>query len=156
MGAFKAPGPDGFPAFFYQRFRSLVKDSFCQMALSVLGGQSLLQGLNETYITLIPKIPHPQLASQFRPISLCNVCYKLITKVIVQRLKNILPELVAPTQTSFVLGRQIGDNIVIMQEILHTMRKMKGKTGWMAIKIDLEKAYAVSYTHLTLPTNREV
>ena len=114
MGSFKAPGPDGFLAFFYQRFWSLVRDSVFQMVLSMLGGQSLPKGLNETYITLIPKVPHPQLASQFRPISLCNVCYTLITKVIVQRLKNILPELIAPTQTSFVPGRQIGDNIVIM------------------------------------------
>ena len=79
--------------------------------------------------------------SQLRPIGLCNVAYKAITKAIVNRLKPILAKLIAPTQSSFVPGRQISDNIIIVQEMLHSMRQKKGSTGHIAIKIDLEKAY---------------
>ena len=69
------------------------------------------------------------------------MAYKLITKCIVNRLKRVLPELISPFQSSFIPGRQITDNIIIMQELLHSMRRKAGAKGWMAIKLDLEKAY---------------
>lgn len=78
---------------------------------------------------------------QFRPIGLYNVTYKLVTKIIVERLKGMLHTVVSPTQASFVSKRQITDNVVIMQEVLHIMRTKKGGKGYMAIKIDFEKAY---------------
>ena len=80
-------------------------------------------------------------AAQFRPIGLCNVIYKLISKCIVNKLKGVLPDLISPAQSSFVPGRQITDNVILMQEAIHSMRRKKGATGWMAIKLDLEKAY---------------
>ena len=98
-------------------------------------------GLNDTYITLIPKVPHPERVSQFRPIGLCSVVYKMISKCIVQKLKRVLPRLVSPIQSSFIPGRQITDNVIVMQEVLHSMRRKTGIKGWMAIKLDLEKAY---------------
>jgi len=98
-------------------------------------------GVNDTYITLIPKIPHPKTVSQFRPIGPCNVTYKLISKCIVQRLKRVLSQLISPIQSSFVPGRQITDNVIVMQEDLHSMCCKTGYKGWMAIKLDLEKAY---------------
>ena len=70
-----------------------------------------------------------------------SIIYKLVTKVIVNRLKHILPQLISPTQCSFVPGRQITDNVIIVQEMLHTMRSKQGRKGFMAIKIDFEKAY---------------
>ena len=141
MAPLKAPGPDGFQAFFYQKYWTLVGRSVCDLVLGVLNGGHLPEGLNDTFLTLIPKVDNPQKVTQFRPIGLCNVAYKLITKVLVQRLKHILPDLISPYQASFVPGRQITDNIVIMQEALHTMRRKKGLHGLMAIKLDLEKAY---------------
>jgi len=66
------------------------------------------------------------MVSQLRPIGLCNVAYKVVSKVIVNRIKSILDKVVTPTQASFVSGRQITDNIVIAQEMLHTMRRKKG------------------------------
>ena len=111
------------------------------MIISVLRGNTLLEGLNETFLALNSKVKNPQLTSQFRPIGLCNVAYKVITKVIVQRLKRVLPNLISLTQVSFVPKRHIDDNVIIIQELLHTMRKKTGNTGWMAIKLDLEKAY---------------
>ena len=141
MHPFKAPGPDGFQAFFFQRFWPIVKEKVCKMALHVLRGNPLPEGLNETFLTLIPKVPNVELVTQLRPIGLCNVSYKLVTKCVVQRLKNVLPDLISPAQSSFVPGRQITDNVLIMQEVLHSMRQRSGAKGCMAIKIDLEKAY---------------
>ena len=111
------------------------------------------RGLNDTFITLISKVPNPDRVTQFRPIGLCNVTYKLVTKCIVNRLHQVLPQLISPTQSSFVPGRQLTDNVIIMQEILHSMRRKAGKTGWKVIKLDLEKAYdrlRWSFIHDTL------
>lgn len=141
MKALKAPGPDGFQALFYKNNWALVSKNVYTLVLDVLEGRGIPENLNDTHITLIPKVEHPEAASQFRPIGLCNVIYKIITKVIVNRLKPVLPFLISNTQSSFVPGRQITDNIVIMQEVLHTMKKKQGTKGYMAIKIDFEKAY---------------
>ena len=97
--------------------------------------------VNETLIVLIPKISNPTKLAHYRPISLCNVSYKLVTKIIVNRIKDFLPSIIAPTQSSFVPRRQITDNIVIVQEVLHTMKSKYSGKGMMAIKLDLEKAY---------------
>ena len=97
--------------------------------------------LNRTHIALIPKIQGPETLVDYRLISLCNTVYKIITKIIVARLRPYLDKLVSPLQTAFVPGRKGVDNAVIMQEIIHTLRKKKGMVGYMAIKIDLEKAY---------------
>lgn len=75
------------------------------------------------------------------PISLCNVIYKSLSKIIVQRLKSLMPKLVSPHQVSLVPGRNIHDNIIIVNELIHSMKRKTGKKGYMAIKVDLEKAY---------------
>ncbi|KAL4323405.1 hypothetical protein GQ457_11G021940 [Hibiscus cannabinus] len=86
-------------------------------------------------------VSSPKVISQFIPISLCSVVYKTLTKVIVNRLKPLLPGLISNTQVSFVPGRCIMDNIIIAQEAIHSMQRKSGRKGWMAIKVDLEKAY---------------
>jgi len=141
MQQFKAPGPDGFHAFFFQRYWHIVEEDVCQVVLQVLSGHPMPCGLNDTFITLIPKVPNPNQVTQFRPIGLCNVVYKVITKCIVNKLKRVLPVLISPFQSSFVPGRQITDNVIVMQEVLHSMRRKTGCKGWMTIKLDLEKAY---------------
>lgn len=78
---------------------------------------------------------------QFRPISLCSILYKMLTKTIVNKLKAILPKVVTFTQCSFMLGHQIIDNVVIDQEVLHFMRGWRLGKGLMVLKLDLEKAY---------------
>lgn len=141
MDALKAPGPDGYQALFFQKNWELLARSVHEMVLSVLEGKGMPAKLNDTHIVLIPKIDHPELASQFRPLGLCNVTYKIITKVIINLIKPLLPSLISNTQSSFVPGRQITDNIVIMQEVIHTMKRKQGTKGIMALKIDFEKAY---------------
>ena len=137
----KAPGPGGFHVFFFQRYWPIVGTDVCDIVLQVLRGSPIPGGINDTYITLIPKVPYPKRVAQFRPIGLCNVIYKLITKCIVNKLKRVLSNLISPMQSNFVPGRQITDNVIIMQEVIHSMRRKTGATGWMAIKLDLEKAH---------------
>ena len=125
MGALKIPGLDGFYALFYQNQWSVVGRSLCSMVRK----GCLSNEINSTGIVLIPKVEHPKSLSQLCPISLCNVRYKIITKVVANRLKSIMPKLIGPMQSSFVLGRHITDNIVIAQETIHLMNSKKGKFG---------------------------
>jgi hypothetical protein len=141
MGGFKAPGPDGLQAVFYQIQWATVKHSFCNLILDIFHNLEKVAEINDTLITLIPKVDNVESLNQFRPISLCNVTYKLVTKILARRLRNVMEQLVSPCQCSFIPGRNSGDNIIISQEVIHSMKLKKGKVGWMAIKIDLEKAF---------------
>ena len=141
LGASKAPGPDGFHALFFQKFWEHVKLKVCDFVKKIFQGQLSCENIHQTFLCLIPKISTPEYMSQFRPIGLCNVIFKVITKVVVHRLKPLMPSLIKPNQSSFVPGRQISGNIIIAQELIHTMKNKKGRKGYMVIKLDLAKAY---------------
>lgn len=102
---------------------------------------TLPPSLNETLLALIPKKEGPTQTSHFRPISLCNVFYKIISSIIVRRIRPYLEKLISPYQNAFILKRHIQENILHTHEIFHTMRKTKNKNGAFALKIDLSKAY---------------
>lgn len=104
MDPFKAPGSDGFHASFFQKSWSVVQDSLSNMVLAVLRGSALPSSVGEILIMLIPKVSVLESLNQFRPISLCNVVFKVITKVLVNRIKLVLPSLVASTQSTFIPG----------------------------------------------------
>ncbi|XP_048623794.1 uncharacterized protein LOC125592583 [Brassica napus] len=138
----KAPGPDGMTALFYQKFWDIVKEDLTLMVNKFLLEGTMVNRLNDKNICLIPKITKPNAMTQFRPISLCNVSYKIISKVLCQRLKKVLPGLISETQLAFVAGRQISDNVMIAQEMFHALRtKPSGRNKRMAIKTDMSKAY---------------
>lgn len=89
----------------------------------------------------IPKRENPSQTSHFRPISLYNVIYKIISNIFVNQIKPFLNKIVSPYyQNDFILGRFIQDNNLLTHEIMHTMKKSKNKNGAMALKIDLSKA----------------
>lgn len=98
---------------------------------------------------MIPKEENPQKINLFRPISLLNTSYKALSKVLVNRLRPLLSDIIGPYQSSFIPGRMTTDNTIITQEIIHSHKNLKFKRGGMIFKIDLEKAYdRISWTFL--------
>ncbi|CAA7019711.1 unnamed protein product [Microthlaspi erraticum] len=141
MGKYKAPGPEGFQPVFYQHCWDIVGDSVVRFVLEFFRTGNLPPNTNDVMIVLLEKVTKPEKITQFRPISLCNVLFKTITKAMVVRLKQVITKLIGPAQASFIPGRLSTDNIVIVQEAVHSTRRKKGRTGWMLLKLDLEKAY---------------
>lgn len=99
----------------------------------------ILHSLSSTFIALIPKIDEPNTPDKYKPITLCNVIYKLISKVLANRLKPLLPLLISPEQTGYVEGRQIMDDIILSNEVVNSLKLLK-KPG-MILKLDLSKAF---------------
>ena len=96
--------------------------------------------INDTAITLIPKVRNPQSIKQYRPISLCTVLYKIATKSVANRMRPVLEYTISQEQSAFVPGRLISDNALVAFECVHAMkRKKKGKKGHCAVKLDMMK-----------------
>jgi hypothetical protein len=137
----KAPGPDGLHAIFYKRFWPMVEEDLIAEVLQALNSAKIPEGWNNTIIVLIPKNEDPKKVTEYRPISLCNVIYKIISKLLANRLKGILPEIISEEQSAFVPGRMITDNILVAYECVHTIKRKSGKQGICAVKLDMHKAY---------------
>lgn len=113
MGALKASGPDGLNPLFFQSQWKTIGHSVVSFIQECVHTPEKIREVNDTLIVLIPKLDKPHLLSQYRPIGLCNVIYKTLTKVIANRLKGVLGDLISPNQCSFIPGRQSSDNIIL-------------------------------------------
>ena len=138
LKAFKAPGSDGLHAGFFHRFWLIVCSSVVSVVKKVFLEKKIPDYLNKTHIALIPKIQGPEMIANYRPISLCNTVYKIITKIIVARIRPHLDKLISPLQAAFVPGRKGVDNAIIVQEVIHSLSKKKRKVGYMTLTIDLD------------------
>ncbi|MCH97677.1 CNGC5-like protein [Trifolium medium] len=119
----KAPGPDGFNPAFYQHFWELCGNDIFEAAQEWLERGYFPSSLNETNICLIPKCENPTSMKDLRPISLCNVLYKMISKLLANRLKGCLNKCVSEEQSAFVEGRSILDNALIAIEVIHALKR---------------------------------
>lgn len=138
----KSPGPDGMTMEFYRHNWDIINKDLTKVVLGILNNGESVRHINKTDIVLIPKKSNCQTPMDYRPISLCNVCYKIVSKMIVNRLKPVFPHIISNSQSAFIQGRSIFDNIIIAQEVTHSMKnKRTGHIGFVSAKLDMAKAY---------------
>ena len=121
----KAPGPDGFPAEFYQKFWGIIKADLMAMFAQLRAGNLPIFKLNFGIITLLPKKEDASKIEQYRHICLLNVSFKIFTKVGTNRVTSIASRVVRPTQTAFIPGRNILEGFVVLHETIHELHKKK-------------------------------
>lgn len=138
----KAPGPAGMIPLFFLKFWSKCKNDFLYDILGILNHGHSPKHINHTNVVLIPKIKKLKTPKDLQPISLSNVSVRILTKVIANRLKKILPYIISESQSVFILSRLITNNAMTPFKVFHTMKnKKKWKKGVMAMKLDMTKAY---------------
>ncbi|KAJ9544003.1 hypothetical protein OSB04_023710 [Centaurea solstitialis] len=140
IGNDKAPGSDGFSSKFFKSAWSVIGNDLMVAVHNFFYTGRILKEINHTLLCFIPKIPNATRVADFRPISCCSVLYKVISKVIAERMKPYLAQLVGPTQSAFIPGRRIADNIMMAHELVVGYQRQQGQPR-CAFKIDLRKAY---------------
>ena len=141
MQDLKASGPNGFLVLFYKEYWPIVGDTIIKAMTSFFEVGSMPKEINSSLIVLIPKLPSPTSFNNYRPISLCNVVYKIISKLLVSKMRPLLHKLISPCQSTLIPGRWIVEDQVVVQELLYSFKTRKIKVGQMAIKLDMQKAY---------------
>ncbi|KAL0290023.1 UNVERIFIED_CONTAM: hypothetical protein Sangu_2591800 [Sesamum angustifolium] len=145
----KAPGPDNYTSCFFKKAWNIVGDLVSRAVMGFFRSGRMLRQLNHTIIDLVPKSEHSLSVTDYRPISCCNVIYKVITKIIADRLSPALEQLIDSSQVAFVGGQNITDNILLAQEMVQQYSR-KRISPRCTINIDLQKAFdLVSWTFLS-------
>lgn len=135
----KSLGPDGFPTFFLQMYWKVVMKDVVKAVQELFGAKSLLKEINSTFLILISKFPRASTLDKFRPISLFNSFYKIISKVLTTRMIKLLPLIIFKKKSGFVPGRQILYSVMIVHQMIHSLES--NKREGMLLKPDLSKAY---------------
>jgi hypothetical protein len=125
MAQGKSPGPDGFTIDFFQVGWPIIGNDIWEVVEESCCSRSILQAFNATFITLIPNIKGANTVDKFHPISLCNVIYKIISKLIATRLKLVLPLIISQEKGGFMEGWQILDGIIVSHEAIHSLKVSK-------------------------------
>ncbi|GJV67635.1 sodium/hydrogen exchanger 6 [Tanacetum coccineum] len=138
----RAPGPDGFTADFFKKAWDVVGSDITCAVRDFFSNGKLLKELNHTIISLIPKVTTPSRINDYRPISCYNVLYKCINKIIANRVKEGLGDIVSINRSAFVPGRRISDNILLTQKLMRNYHRRRGPPR-CAFKVDIQKAYDI-------------
>jgi Reverse transcriptase (RNA-dependent DNA polymerase) len=141
MGLDKAPGPDGFIIRFLVREWGIIGPDVVRQIQDVFVRNQAPDEWMLSHLVLIPKIDHPSKPTHFRPLSVCSVYYRLLTKIIANRVKPLLSGLVSNTQMVFLKGHSIQKNILLMTEVMHTFQKPDWMENAFALKADLFKVF---------------
>ncbi|KAJ9536330.1 hypothetical protein OSB04_un000493 [Centaurea solstitialis] len=148
IGNDKAPGSDGFTSKFFKSAWDIVGEDVMIAVHNFFYSGRLLKEVNHTLICLIPKCPNASKVGDYRPISCCSVIYKCISKIVSERIKPFLDQLVSRSQSAFIPGRRISDNILLAHELVSGYQKQTGPPR-CAFKIDIRKAYdTVDWTYI--------
>ena len=142
MNGDKSLRPDGFPMLFFHACWQVIKSDLLAVFAEFYATGSFERSLNATFLTLILKKANAgedREVRDFRPISLLGSVYKIVAKVLANRLSMVLGQLVSSPQNAFVKGRQITDSVLIANEILDS--RLKDKLPGVICKLDIEKAY---------------
>ena len=141
MNPDKSPGPDGMSAAFYRQHWETIKPGVIAFVNIFFEHNYLDPKVNQTHICLIPKIENPSTIKDYRPISLANVAYKIISKILAERLKPLLDKIITENQSAFIPRRLITDNVLIAHELMHSRNTKNLKHKFMALKLDIAKAF---------------
>ncbi|XP_048492968.1 uncharacterized protein LOC125493552 [Beta vulgaris subsp. vulgaris] len=136
----KAPRPDGYNSCFYKKAWPCIGPEVCNVVKNFVHTGKLLKQVNATNLCLIPKIDQPIDVTHFRPIACCNVLYKIISKLLCNRLSLVLPSIIDEVQSAIVARRKIMHNILIFQDMMKQYKR-KSQPPRCTLKIDLRKAY---------------
>ncbi|GJZ84431.1 putative RNA-directed DNA polymerase, eukaryota, reverse transcriptase zinc-binding domain protein [Tanacetum coccineum] len=138
-GGDRAPGPDGFTFKFFTSFWDLIKADVCRFVHEFFSTGAFPKGCNSSFIALIPKVSNATLVTNFRPISLIGFQYKIIGKILANRLSMVIGSCISPEQSAFIKDRNILDGPLVLSEMMAWHRKNKKKL--MIFKVDFEKAF---------------
>jgi len=145
--SFKSPGPNGVNMGFVKDFWPELCDDFMRFICDFHRNGKLSKGINSTFISLIPKVECPQRLNDFRPISMVGSLYKVLSKVLSNRLRRVMSSVISETQSAFIHGRQILDGILISNEIVEDAKRLK--KDLLLFKVDFEKAFdSIDWSYL--------
>jgi len=144
---YKCPGPDGITFGFIKDFWDILWDDVMRFLVEFHRNERLTKGINSTFIALIPKVESLQRLNDFRPISLVGSMYKILAKVLANRLRSIIGSVISDSQSSFVKGQQILDGILVANEVVDDARRCKKEL--LLFKVDFEKPYdSIDWSYL--------
>ncbi|XP_028549388.1 uncharacterized protein LOC110115858 [Dendrobium catenatum] len=141
MGSNRVPGIDGITSSFLKFYWEIIKKDVTSAILHFFDTNVMCQNWKETLVVLIPKMENANMPSKFRPISLCQYFYKIVAKVLINRLKPVLSTIISEEQGAFVPGRSISSHGLMAQEMMSKFKYSNQKYGLMALKIDMEQTY---------------